>query len=67
VKVLDVDKPRKRIGLSLRLDDDAGSQPARPAGAERGASKRGYTGAQAGKAASSGGALADALKRAGFK
>jgi uncharacterized protein len=69
VKVLDVDKPRKRISLSLRLDDEAGSQPARSTGAERGASKRGYASAQtekAGKAGSSGGALADALKRAGF-
>jgi uncharacterized protein len=31
VKVLDVDKPRKRIALSLRLDDQAGAQPARAA------------------------------------
>ena len=29
VKVLEVDKPRKRISLTLRLDDEAGSQPAR--------------------------------------
>jgi uncharacterized protein len=66
VKVLDVDKPRKRISLSLRLDDETGSQPARSAGAERGTSKRGHAGAQTAKAGSSGGALADALKRAGF-
>ncbi|PWT84538.1 MAG: RNA-binding transcriptional accessory protein, partial [Proteobacteria bacterium] len=66
VKVLDVDKARKRISLSLRLDDEAGSQPARSAGAERGASRRGDAGAQTGKASSAGGALADALKRAGF-
>src|SRR5262245_3158290 len=66
VKVLDVDKPRKRISLSLRLDDEAGSQPARAAGAERGASKRGHASAQTSKASSSGGAMADALRRAGF-
>src|SRR6478735_1234948 len=36
VKVLDVDKPRKRISLTLRLDDEAGSQPARSARAEGG-------------------------------
>jgi uncharacterized protein len=66
VKVLDVDKPRKRISLSLRLDDEAGSQPARSSSAERGAPKRGHASTQAGKSGSSGGALADALKRAGF-
>jgi uncharacterized protein len=67
VKVLDVDKPRKRIGLSLRLDDEAGSQPARSARAEGGgASKRGQTGMQSGKASSPGHAMADALRRAGF-
>jgi uncharacterized protein len=67
VKVLDVDKPRKRIGLSLRLDDEAGSQPARSARAEGGsASKRGQTGVQSGKASSPGHAMADALRRAGF-
>ena len=31
MKVLDVDKPRKRIALTLRLDDEAGKQPARSA------------------------------------
>ena len=66
VKVLGVDKPRKRISLSLRLDDEAGSQPARSAGNERRAAKRGNAGAQNGQGGSSGGALADALKRAGF-
>jgi uncharacterized protein len=66
VKVLDVDKTRKRISLSLRLDDEAGSQPARSGGAERGSSKRSFSAPQTGKAASSGGAMADALRRAGF-
>lgn len=78
VKVLDVDKPRKRISLTLRLDDPVGSQPARSAGADRGAprgpqrggnhgaSGRNQGGPQAGKATSPGGAMADALRRAGL-
>ena len=36
VKVLEVDKPRKRIALTLRLDDEAGSQPARAGGRPEG-------------------------------
>ena len=74
VKVLEVDKPRKRISLTLRLDDQAGSQPARAAGADRGANRgpnpgasgRSHGGQQAGKASSPGGAMADALRRAGL-
>ena len=66
VKVLEVDKPRKRIALSLRLDDEAGSQPARPARPESGgASRRDQARVQPVKATSPGGALADALRRAG--
>ena len=37
VKVLEVDKPRKRISLTLRLDDQAGSQPARAGGGPKAA------------------------------
>ncbi len=74
VKVLEVDKPRKRISLTLRLDDQPGSQPARTAGADRGpgrgahsgAAGRSHGGQQAGKASSPGGAMADALRRAGL-
>lgn len=68
VKVLDVDKPRKRIGLTLRLDDEAGQQPARSAGAGRDAvpKQRSFGGGQNQKSAASGGALADALRRAGL-
>ena len=40
VKVLEVDKPRKRIALTLRLDDQAGSQPARSARPEGGGASR---------------------------
>jgi uncharacterized protein len=66
--VLDVDKPRKRIGLTLRLDDEAGQQPARSAGAGRDAvpKQRSFGGGQNQKSAASGGALADALRRAGL-
>lgn len=67
VKVLDVDKPRKRISLTLRLDDQAGSPPARSARAEGGsASRRDQASVQPGKAGSPGSAMADALRRAGF-
>ena len=82
VKVLDVDKPRKRISLTLRLDDPVGSQPARAPGADRNAprgpqrgaghganhsaSGRGPGGPHGGKATSPGGAMADALRRAGL-
>jgi uncharacterized protein len=65
VKVLDVDVPRNRIGLTLRLDDPAGAkQPPgakQPAGAPRKPAKR----TQA-RGAPAGGALADALRRAGY-
>ncbi|HVE95524.1 MAG TPA: Tex family protein [Pseudonocardiaceae bacterium] len=60
VKVLDVDVPRKRIGLTLRLDDSPEAKPP-PAGAPRKAAKRPPA---PGKPA--GGALADALRRAGY-
>ncbi|MGH3982334.1 MAG: Tex family protein [Pseudonocardiaceae bacterium] len=60
VKVLDVDVPRNRIGLTLRLDDSPAAKPP-PAGAPRKAAKRPPA---SGKPA--GGALADALRRAGY-
>jgi uncharacterized protein len=57
VKVLDVDIPRKRISLTLRLDDDPGSRPAQERGGrqdrggrqERGGEKRQGGKGQAGK------------------
>ncbi len=85
VKVLDIDVPRNRISLTLRLDDPAEPKP--PAGTSRNAAAKPPTGAprkSAGKPpagegrkaapqrppASSkpaaGGALADALRRAGY-
>jgi uncharacterized protein len=60
VKVLDVDVPRNRIGLTLRLDDSPAAKP-RPAGAPGKAAKRPPA---PGKPAS--GAIADALRRAGY-
>ena len=74
VKVLDVDKPRKRIALSLRLDDDAVARPrsGRPEG-NSGTRNEGTRPPAARQAASrdprreeGGGALADALRRAGL-
>jgi uncharacterized protein len=71
VKVLEVDKARKRISLTMRMsdpvekraggrDEKRGSlQNSRPQGSDRKA------GAQSNQA-SSGGALADALRRAGM-
>ncbi|GAA1708044.1 Tex family protein [Fodinicola feengrottensis] len=92
VKVLDVDIPRKRIALTLRLDDEATPAPAggdrdrRGGGQQRGqrggqsgsgqqsGQQRGQSGGQSGGQSrgnggtsnSAGGALADALRRAGL-
>lgn len=66
VKVLEVDVPRQRISLSLRLDDAPGQGPAasrRPRG--KGGNGTGAKGAGA-NGRRAGGALADALKQAGF-
>jgi uncharacterized protein len=68
VKVLDVDIPRKRISLTLRLEDEAA-----PSGggtrAERSAPRGGQRpdrGRSGKPAPAAGGALADALRRAGL-
>jgi uncharacterized protein len=68
VKVLDVDKPRKRISLTLRLDDEAGAQPARSGSRSDGgsASRRGHAAPPPAKVAAPGNAMADALRRAGL-
>ena len=72
VKVLEVDKPRKRIALTLRLDDEAGSQAARAGRGEGGradaggASRRDQARVQAAKPSAAGNAMADALLRAGL-
>jgi uncharacterized protein len=65
VKVLDVDKARKRIALTLRLDDEVGRNP----GGVRAAAARADDGPRtqppSRKEPTSSGALADALRRAG--
>ena len=82
VKVLDVDVPRKRISLTLRLDDDIDgdtgdrrttapqSEPSRGAGKGNPQGKRSgrSKGGQQGKqrGAPAQGAMADALRRAGL-
>ncbi|MFB9905820.1 Tex family protein [Allokutzneria oryzae] len=79
VKVLDVDIPRKRISLTLRLQDTpdpsasrgggggGGSRGGAPrSGAPRGGGSRGGNARGSSPAPSGGGALADALRRAGF-
>ncbi|SDO22937.1 Tex family protein [Actinacidiphila guanduensis] len=83
VKVLDVDLPRKRISLTLRLEDEAGPQrggrreggerrgnPPRQGGRGGGQGRQGGQGGGQGRRGSSqpapGGAMADALRRAGL-
>ncbi|MCD0449504.1 RNA-binding transcriptional accessory protein [Actinocorallia sp. API 0066] len=76
VKVLEVDLQRKRISLTLRLDEDAprprqGAQESRGKGGgqgnrPRGGGGRGDGGKGGGGKPAPGGALADALRRAGL-
>ena len=65
VKVLDVDKARKRISLTMRLEQEAESRPApsgRAGGPDRGAAGK----PQGPDRSASQSALADALQKAGF-
>ncbi|HYN73531.1 MAG TPA: Tex family protein [Nakamurella sp.] len=72
VKVMEVDEPRKRISLTLRLDDEPGKRekPAgRPPTAERDVRPRpagAGLGGRKSSAAPAGGAMAEALRRAGL-
>lgn len=68
VKVLDVDVPRQRIGLTLRLDDEVGGgartrESGRSGGSGQGGKRRGDRGSDARPA---NGSMADALRKAGF-
>jgi uncharacterized protein len=65
VKVLEVDKPRRRISLTLRLDDKAGRNPGRTGTATTRADDGPRIPPPGRKEPTSGGALADALRRAG--
>ena len=83
VKVLDVDIPRKRISLTLRLDEDARRRrqtaATRRPGGQRGGGQRGggqkrrparrWPAARGGQRQDSGGggAMADALRKAGYR
>ena len=66
VKVLDVEVARKRIALTLRLDDEVAKGGGKKASEAKGGSSR-ASDAQARKPAAAGGALADALRRASEK
>jgi protein Tex len=69
VKVLGVDVARQRISLTLRLDDEPDRGGERRGGArstgKRGGDPRGGDGRD-GRKAAAGGAMADALRRAGL-
>lgn len=72
VKVLEVDVPRKRIALTLRLDDELGAKPDRTSGSELRGNARPPSSSSAPRKtsqpkASSDGALAEALRRAAEK
>jgi protein Tex len=67
VKVLGVDVPRKRISLTLRLEDDLERDATRPARAPRDRGGRDKaSGGSGGRGGESPGAMADALRRAGL-
>jgi uncharacterized protein len=73
VKVLDVDKARRRIALTLRLDDEvgpradrAGAAAASNDGVRPSAPGRSPSAARARRQEQGGGSLADALSRAGL-
>jgi protein Tex len=69
VKVLEVEVARKRIALTLRLDDESGGRSERSAQTKSGNSARGAATASPRKQQepSGGGALAEALRRASEK
>jgi uncharacterized protein len=68
VKVLEVDKARKRIALTLRLDDEVGPRSGRGGTAAPGNDIRSSARSTAPgrRHEQNGGALADALRRAGL-
>jgi len=69
VKVLEVDKARKRIALTLRLDDEVGPRPGRSGAAPsrtQGKHSPSRSAAPARRQEQGSGALGDALRRAGL-
>jgi uncharacterized protein len=67
VKVMEVDKARKRISLSLRLNDEVGAADRPQAGAPKGqVPPKKMSAAPKGRDDAGGGAFADAFRRAGL-
>jgi protein Tex len=66
VKVMEVDQPRKRISLTLRLDDEVGAGERPQGGAKGQTSPRNMAAAPKGRSEASGGAFADAFRKAGL-
>ena len=68
VKVMEVDQPRKRISLTLRLDDEVGAGDRPQGGAPRGQMppKKMSAAPKGGKPDAGGGAFADAFRKAGL-
>jgi protein Tex len=68
VKVMEVDKARKRISLSLRLDDQPGAGDRPQSGEPKGQlpSKKMSAAPRGGRPEAAGGAFADAFRRAGL-
>ncbi|MDO4762490.1 MAG: Tex family protein [Corynebacterium sp.] len=66
VKVIDVDVARKRIGLSMRLEDEPGQKTTPARTRERRENKQHTKNTNTRRNQPAGGSLADALKRAGF-
>jgi uncharacterized protein len=67
VKVLEVEVARKRIALTLRLDDETGGKSNRPEIKPRDDSRASKTASAPRKESAAGGALAEALRRASEK
>ena len=66
VRVLEVDVARKRIALTMRMSDPVEKRPPGPRSDERAAFQRYAEKKPAGSKETPGGALADALRRAGL-
>ncbi|MDB5649404.1 MAG: binding domain protein [Hyphomicrobiales bacterium] len=65
VKVLEVDAPRKRIALTMRMDQEAGASPPRQRNVTPTLIPKSARPTQQAPSSSAGGLLADALRRAG--
>ncbi len=66
VKVMEVDLPRKRIALTLRLDDELGAGDRPQGGARQMPPKKMSAAPKSGKPDAGGGAFADAFRKAGI-